>query len=412
MRYTSIYEVLSSLRRNIKFNFEESDVIEWAGEALRAINAAAAYEEAVAFIEVREHKALIPSGLLHIIQVARNNCWEKSCCPADIAAVRLATAVDCEGKTIPLSAQSNYSPFFSVNLEYENWTSSSDSACFSPIRLADHTFFNSLVCTENKSHEIYASARDEYSIADPYMRFSFREGQIALAYRKVKLDEKGYPMIPDNPSYRAAIEHYIRMRVAYHKWDTGEAGANQYLAKAESDWHWYAGQSRNSVKMPQNLDEWQDLLEQKNYLLPRVNRFYGFFGKLAEPEVRTWNEMGYTGYSSYALDAVPVTEITELVGEDGVTPPTAPSSGYITPVELEVVAAGTYTIAAGRILELIVAESTATGTIEVGLVAAGSDIIADTLIANVPGVFRLDLYFPTTTTIHFTGTFTARLYIR
>jgi hypothetical protein len=72
IRYTSIKAILSKVRRDYTDSIDEADVIEWVGEALDAIHIRNNYEEAVAFIEVKNYEVLIPNGLANIIQIARN----------------------------------------------------------------------------------------------------------------------------------------------------------------------------------------------------------------------------------------------------------------------------------------------------------------------------------------------------
>jgi len=55
--------------------------------------------------------------------------------------------------------------------------------------------------------------------------------------------------------------------------------------KWEEEWQWYCRQSNNALFMPSSVDEWQNLKEGRDYLLPRDN-YYGFFGHLGKKESR------------------------------------------------------------------------------------------------------------------------------
>ena len=75
-RYTSIERIFSKVSRDLGVDkINEADVIEWSAEALEAIGAVTLYEEAVAFIEVKNHQCAIPTGLHRITQVAYNSCY-------------------------------------------------------------------------------------------------------------------------------------------------------------------------------------------------------------------------------------------------------------------------------------------------------------------------------------------------
>lgn len=315
MQFVSIYRVLSKLRRDLNFDFTEADAIEWTGEALASIGAIAIQEEAVAYIEVKQHKALLPSGLTHVIQVARDYSYtpDDPTCPVDVVEEAPAeeleefVVIDCNGQPVGDYELAYYRPYYSMKQNYEVWTNSRYyQQNFAPVRLADHTFFQSVVC-DTRDYIPYESARDEYTVNWPYLNFSFKDGLVAVAYRRQRLDENGYPYIPDDPSYMEAITRYIRYKKALIKLDSGESGAMQYLQVAQSDWHWYCQQAKNKSKMPSSLDQWQDHLEQHNYLLPRQHQFYTFFGKLAEPEVKGWTENKYLGYIAYPEPISPVT---------------------------------------------------------------------------------------------------------
>lgn len=292
--FVSIYQLLSKLRRDLNFDFNEADAIEWAGEALANINAVKIQQEAVAFIEVKNHRCLLPTDLSSIIQVARDYYYSptSTVCPADVVAEEASegfVVIDCNGQPVGDYDLAYYRPYYDMAYNYYMWTNSPlYGQRYAPVRLADHTFFSSIVCTETDP-KIYQTTRDEYTVDWPYLKFSFEEGQIALAYRRPKVDEKGYPLIPDHPSYKEAITRYIRYKKALMKFDASEQGAMSYLDKTERDWHWYCQQAKNSSKMPSTLDEWQDHLEQSHYLLPRVNQYYSYFGRLAQPEQRPWN---------------------------------------------------------------------------------------------------------------------------
>ena len=303
MNLVNITSLLARVGRNTDLNLSETDMIEWAGEALSAIDANPQYEEAVCFVEVRDHKCLLPSGLQNIIQIARNRCFTEeplTACP--VAVVEEAEGepvpLDCHGTPISTYELSYYRPYYDLIYEYQGWSGSTlYQSCYTPVRLADHTFFTAVVCQEDP--KIYQSCTDEYKIMSPYIWFSFESGFVAIAYNKTKLDESGIPLIPDSYAYQEAITRYIRYRVAQLKFDRMEKGSDSYLIKAESDWHWYCKQA----KMEQfkfNLDQNQNSLDRGSYYLPRQHSYYGFFGTLAAPEMRNWNRNNYRGYTGYS----------------------------------------------------------------------------------------------------------------
>lgn len=309
MRYVSIYNVLSKFRRDSSLRVEEADFIEWAAEALEAIGAAENLEEAVAFIEVKNYETAIPAGLKYVIQVALNQCEgltpiETTTSSTSSEEASTPVPLDCNGTPITEYELAYYRPYFDLIYEYQLWTNSRNYAeCWTPVRLADHTFFNSVVCQEVNTdiQSLYKTSEWEYTLNDPYMRFSFKEGQIAVSYLRTKVDENGYPQIPDNYSVLTAITKYVKYRLLERRYEQSDKPVDErrYM-KAEQDWQWYCGQAGNVSMMPKNIDDKEDLLRQRTYLLPRQYRYYGFFGKRNQYERKVWdrweNRLLYRGY--------------------------------------------------------------------------------------------------------------------
>lgn len=83
----------------------------------------------------------------------------------------------------------------------------------------------------------------------------------------------------------------------------------------------------------------------------------------------------------------------------------------VAPVVVNVAGSATYALAAGKLMEVVVADG-ASGTAKVGTTASGSEIVEGSVSTGVPLVARVDAYAPTAITIYFTGNFTAKLYLR
>jgi len=257
LQYTTVDRVLAKVHRDLRgINLNESDAIEWIGEALEFLKVRQIQEEDNKWLQVKDYESDIPDGLQLIIQVTRCN----------------ETLIE-EGEEIDLS-----------NICKEENTT--------PIRLANGTFYNSIVC-RNKDDTLYQNCEDEYTIVgtiEKKLRFSFDSGYVSLSYIKNALDkETGYPLVPDNASYMSAITYYIKWKMAERYDWSGRRGAAQQAAIAEKNWLKYARQAKNYMKMPKTLDDFQDLLEQTHYLIPRQKRYYGYFGKIGKGENISFN---------------------------------------------------------------------------------------------------------------------------
>lgn len=297
-QYTTIDRIISKIYRDLGLEeISETDLVEWAGEALEAIGSVNLYEESVAFIEVKDYQAELPCGFHAIINIAKNNFWEednKTCCTAN--EIVLDTPVtetpcnsskcggdfifDCRGGLIQEHEQVYYRPYFDLKYEYEGWSKSNMfRQKYTPVRLSNHSFFGSIVCHEDS--ELYSSCTEEYTLVHDKLKFSFKEGFVAVAYLKQMIDEKtGYPMVPDDYSIITAITMYITMKYMARLYYMGREGYSDKFQKAESDWHWYCKQAGNNSMMLYGIDEHENFLKQRYQLIPKHNRYQGFFGKL------------------------------------------------------------------------------------------------------------------------------------
>lgn len=337
IKNTSLDVVFVELRRMGINEIHEKDIVEWSGQALEAIGCINRYEEAVCFVRVENHQATMPVGSHSIIQIAKNHCFRKdelvsAVTPNDIVGQILIpnpdrfedsdcvdcgrhnphfvqegqidttafdlntyvpTPIDCFGEPIDEYSLAYYRPFFDLQYEYSPWTNSPIyHNCFSPVRLAEHSFFNSLVCKENEFEGLYHHGiTDEYNIyGGDTLRFSFKEGQIALSYTRSPIDpETGWPQIPDHISYTSACVYYNIYKLMERQFYAGRDGAEKRMLAAEKQWVWFCNQAGNKSLMLEGIDEYQNFLDQRSYVLPRVNRYQGFFGKLGTPENRKFN---------------------------------------------------------------------------------------------------------------------------
>jgi len=311
MQYTTVDRIFSKIYRDLDgLERSEADLIEWVGEALDFLKVEGNQEEVVAFMEVKDFHADLPCGFQMALQLAKNVNWtpdnkletclnttpveDEEGTPIELDCFTgLPVPLSCDGKPLTDYDVAYYRPFYDLKWEYQPFTGSSYyQNNFTPIRLSNNTFFNSLVCREG-DESIYNSCTDEYTIvgtAERRFRFSFKEGQVALSYLKTVVDEEtGYPMVPDQISYISAIVYYLKWKIAeQHQW-SGRQGFAGLATDSERKWMHYVKQAKNWTMMPKSIDDYQDLLEQSHRLIPNHRRYYGYFGKLNKGEDRSFN---------------------------------------------------------------------------------------------------------------------------
>ena len=298
LSYITIDGLMNKLARNIPtvLKYEEDDVIEWAGEALQGIGAYNELVDRVYFLQVKDYKCAIPANSKYILQIARNNFatdnYRKNLCAINesLKIDKIDDTVDyilldCCGSPATDYDVAYYRPYFSLEMDYGKWVSSNNHRKhWSIVRPTENTFFDSSC----QNDFIYNPSRDEYKAEAPFIRFSFQEGMIAIAVASVKLDDTGYPMIPDNYSYYTAINKYVLMRLMEKDFYSGREGSTGRYQKAELDWQYYCQQASNESMMPSTLDEMEALRTSRGYLLPNTNQINEFFGNLGTEEYRSY----------------------------------------------------------------------------------------------------------------------------
>ncbi len=319
-QYIPIDSILSKYHRDFRgVGVTEDDAIEWIAEALGFVKMANVSEEAIRFTEVKNYQCDIPLGLHYVIQIAKNtkinedpeSCnvgnilqelepedveteevLEDNCvnCDSNKSWLKTAVPIDCNGAIIGDYEVAYYRPFFDLQYEYGPFRNSSYfQRDWEPVRLSNHSFFNTLVCREEQFKELYSSSENEYTIVQDKLRFSFKEGFVAISYLRQPTDpETGYPMIPDDESIRAAITYYLGWKVKERECWNHREGACQIADKAEFRWLKYIKQFKNKTKMPYGADQYENLKQGSMYILPNNQRYYGFFGNLNRAEDRRY----------------------------------------------------------------------------------------------------------------------------
>lgn len=280
MNLVSSNAVIGKVIRDYGLREDKSTLIEWIGEAMEGIGIDRNWcQESVAFVTVENYQALLPNYCRTIIQIARNNTYVS---PLQVeedvinATTSLTSFTDCNpvpldefGQPLTGVDYAYYRPYFDYVFEYQFWYASPlYQESFTPVRLADHNFFNNIVAKEDGI--IYTADAPEYTIVPDIrmLRFNFEMGQVAISYLRQITDEQGYPMVPDDYSYMEAVSSYIIYRKQKRDFFNHVEGSTSTLALAEKDWQFYCRQAKNRSMMPQSVDDYEKLKKGTRYLLP------------------------------------------------------------------------------------------------------------------------------------------------
>jgi len=130
-------------------------------------------------------------------------------------------------------------------------------------------------------------APDTYKIQGEYIFTNFEEGNIELVYKSYPIDVEGFPMIPDDEKYIAALEHYIIYKLDWKKWRRNPAspGLRAVLNDSEQQSLWYIGSARNKSHIP-TYDGMESLKNMWLRSIPKPNEHSNGFKTLNKQERR------------------------------------------------------------------------------------------------------------------------------
>lgn len=130
----------------------------------------------------------------------------------------------------------------------------------------------------------YTGYRDElsYKVQNHIIYTSFKKGEVKINYKAIPVDEDGFPLIPDNPTYHKALELYIKVQVFTILFDQNKI-KQEVLKHTEQQYSWAAGQLISEYNIPSN-DELESISRSWTTLIQRVGDFDNGFKSLGDRE--------------------------------------------------------------------------------------------------------------------------------
>ena len=140
IQFVSVDRVLAKFHRDLRdTSVNETDMIEWIGEALGFLKVQQIQEEAVAFLEVKNYETIVPSYFNMVIQIAKKKNWvkedpcftpesvkgcgcnkeKKEPCEECTCQEKNAVYTDCQGNIIGPYERAYYRPYFDLQWEYD-----------------------------------------------------------------------------------------------------------------------------------------------------------------------------------------------------------------------------------------------------------------------------------------------------
>lgn len=217
--------------------YDTIDLIEWAVDALRFINAFGQYEKVEECIEISNYKAEIPCGLIALLEI------------------------DYNGSQLSKASNNNFRRINQRVIEpYSYNLNNLDSL---PLKLG-------------RMH--YLPNGESFIFKNGWIKTSFCDGIIKIKYNKLAVDDDGIPTIPDEVSYKEAITWFIKMKHFYKK-AIKEDRFRWFYQDAEVKWNKYCNQAGTKAMMP-DIFTLENI--KRNFLsfVPKINSYNNFFDDL------------------------------------------------------------------------------------------------------------------------------------
>jgi len=240
----SVKNIIAKVYRDLSLKDEEDfmSMIEWSAEALDFIHVYPQYTHETICIPINSYKTELPCDFIDVEYVEYNGH-------------NLLETNNPFGPQTTLGNQGVYYTPYSYN----------------QAKIQNAVF----VHPDNLSYN-----KNGYSvkIENGWLKTSFKEGKVNMIYIAQPMDDEGYPLVPDEPSFREALYWYITYKYLYPKVLHGEI-SNQFYEDAYNKWQWYCNQAGAEAIMP-NAMQLENLKRSFISLKPRVDLFNSFYNSL------------------------------------------------------------------------------------------------------------------------------------
>lgn len=296
-KLTSVKSVIAKVFTDLDLHEEThriSDMIEWAGEALEKIGAFPYFVnkvtglEGVPLLELNNYQVKLPCDFYSVIQMTYSSNPNGPFLPMRYSTGNFETygeskVISNTRVTPPESdiitfAMELYNMKYDEAITYLNTNPEKRTLIVAMIS-------DGYVRVPNMSNigDPLSTTDDiTYVIAHNYIKTNVRTGYIMLAYQAIPTDCEGYPMIPDDVSFKEAIYWYINMKLMYPKWADGRVRDAVY-ADAKRSWHYYCRQAYGNALMP-NADKLESIKNAWIRLVPEIHEHSSGFSTLGQEE--------------------------------------------------------------------------------------------------------------------------------
>jgi hypothetical protein len=289
-KLTSVKRVISKVFSDLDLKEGDhriTDMIEWAGEAVKKIGAFPTLLTRVTgkgglpLMEIVDYQVKLPCDLVAINQVAYANSTTGFFYPMVYSSGSFDPSVPniIDTSTTATTVSDGTLVELAMDLFNKNYADALlHLNTYPAVRESLESLLTSGTSANGSRDPFTASGDYTYVVVPGYIKTALKTGYIMLSYQAVPVDNEGYPMIPDDESFEEAIYWYINMKLTYPEWKAGRVRDAVYY-DAKSSWNYYRKQAYGNAMMP-NVDQLEAIKNAWLRLVPEINEHGNAFTTL------------------------------------------------------------------------------------------------------------------------------------
>jgi len=252
-KYIPVDRIIENVYNDHPFesSVEWDNCLEWVGSAMRLMGVPTIMVKDIKCVIIEDYKGELPDGILNIDMIR----FKSSSTDPDTTSIAYK-AMRYEG-----------SPFI-----IKEFCTSGDSI--------------KNLC--NQSSDL------TYRLNNNYIFTSFEKGQIEISYDKFPIDDRGFPLIPDDEGIIQGMSWFIAYKIAYSLWMSDQLSKIKFdFIRQEKDWYIGKAISRARAMSKDRLETWKNMTVR---LLPKLNAHSSQFSGLGGGEkLHNHNNNPYQG---------------------------------------------------------------------------------------------------------------------
>ena len=233
----------------------EEMAAEYAFELLRKSGIPLSFADATTYRKIKDNRVSTPKDMIYL------------------RGIRFQVNIE-EVDQLDTNDEAFYEKLETYLSEYVNWV---------PVKYTGNIYQSSFHCEDYIDNP--CTGEVTYTINNNYITLSEPKGAIEISYRKLILDDNGFPMIPDNQPFEDALYYYILKEHFFPLVGVGKL-SQYFYEKIEQEYAWAVGKAQNSLMLA-NLDHWEATMNGIRRLIQYQNHSdYGFQGLHRREQIR------------------------------------------------------------------------------------------------------------------------------